>query len=242
MTPLPTYARLADLSPSKRLGLLTGLTGVGLLIWDFSGLDMAVMHLIADGSGFGLRDNWWLEEILHTRAKQLAIVVYLGLLLMVWWPQGAMRQLSRWQRSEIMVGITLGLITISTLKRWSLSSCPWELQDFGGVAAYVSHWQWGTPDGGSGHCFPGGHVSSALAFVALALPWLVSGLPTQRALGRRILLTVLCFGLVLGLTQTLRGAHHPSHTLWTGFFCWAVALSNHLLFGCLARRRQNHPA
>ena len=95
------------------------------------------MHWIADGSGFGLRDNWWMEEILHTRAKQLAIWVYLGLLVMVWWPQGAMRQLTRLQRSEIMTGITLGLITISTLKRFSLL-CAQGAEDPRGLSRLLS--------------------------------------------------------------------------------------------------------
>lgn len=242
MTPAPAYASPGDLSPTRRLGQFTWVTLMCLLAWDFSGLDRTVMHWIADGNGFGLRDNWWLEEILHTRAKQLAILGYLGLLIMVWWPQGALCQLSRLQRTEIMVGITLGLITISTLKRFSLTSCPWDLQDFGGAARYVSHWHWGMLDGGDGHCFPGGHVSSALAFVGLALPWLGSGQTAQRNTGRRILLAVLASGLVLGLTQTLRGAHYPSHTLWTGFICWAVALANHMLFGWVAHQRANqHP-
>ena len=149
LPPAPAYVSLGDLSPSRRLGQWTWIALMCLLGWDFSGLDNSVMHAIAHGQGFSLRSNWWLESVLHNRAKQLAVVVYLGLLAMVWWPQGVFRQLQRLQRTEIMVGISLGLITISTLKRYSLTSCPWELQDFGGVATYVSHWQWGLGDGGA---------------------------------------------------------------------------------------------
>ncbi len=238
MTPTSPHIRLSDLSPFQRPGLFTWVALLALLAWDFSGLDRVVMHAIADGSGFGLRSNWWLEEILHTRAKQLAVLVYAGLLAMVWWPRAAFRQLTRLQRSEIVVGVTLALISISTLKRFSATSCPWDLQDFGGVATYVSHWQLGKQDGGSGHCFPGGHVSSALAFIGLALPWLASALAAQRRIGRRVLVCALLLGGILGLTQTLRGAHYPSHTFWTGFICWAVALSNHLWFGRLARQQR----
>ena len=54
----------------------------------------------------------------------------------------------------------------------------------------------------------------------------------------RMVLAVLLMGLVLGLTQTLRGAHYPSHTFWTAFICWAVALLNHWLFAGLAHWRQ----
>ena len=240
MSPGHHYAPIGDLSPNRRLGLITWITLMCMLAWDYSGLDMGLMQALADTKGFKLRDNWWLETLLHTRAKQLAIVVYLGLLVMVWWPQKALRQLTRWQRSEIVVGITLSLITISTLKSFSLTSCPWELQAFGGPALHVSHWLWGLADGGSGRCFPGGHVSSAFAFLGLALPWLVSDSASQRQTGLRILGVVLGFGLLLGLTQTLRGAHFPSHTLWTGFICWTVVLANHFLFGWLAKRRPAH--
>ena len=230
------YAPLGDLSPTRRLGLFTWVTLLCLLAWDFSGLDMGLMQVIADSQGFKLRDNWWLETVLHTQAKQLAILVYVGLVVMVWWPQKIFHQLTRWQRSEIVVGITLSLITISTLKSFSLTSCPWELQAFGGRAIHVSHWLWGVSDGGSGRCFPGGHVSSALAFLGMALPWLVSDSASQRKTGQYILGIVLAMGLLLGMTQTLRGAHFPSHTLWTGFLCWAVVLANHFLFGCCVRQ------
>jgi membrane-associated PAP2 superfamily phosphatase len=81
-------------------------------------------------------------------------------------------------------------------------------------------------------------VSSAFAFLGLAVPWLASDSASQRKIGLRILFTVLLAGLLLGLTQTLRGAHYPSHTLWTGFICWTVVLANHLLFGWLAQRQQ----
>jgi membrane-associated PAP2 superfamily phosphatase len=235
----PVYTTVGDLSPTRRLGQFTWVALMCLLAWDFAGLDSAVMHQIAPGGIFVLRDNWWLENILHTQAKQLALVIYVGLWIMLWWPRGLFRQLTRLQRTEIMTGITLSLITISTLKRFSLTSCPWDLQDFGGSAVYVSHWQWGMPDGGSGHCFPGGHVSSALAFIGLALPWLGSSQSAQRRIGQRMLIGVLLAGVVLGLTQTLRGAHYPSHTFWTGFICWMVALANHIAFGWWARRQSS---
>jgi membrane-associated PAP2 superfamily phosphatase len=28
----------------------------------------------------------------------------------------------------------------------------------------------------------------------------------------------------------LRGAHHPSHVLWTGLICWVLAVINHWIF------------
>jgi membrane-associated PAP2 superfamily phosphatase len=34
----------------------------------------------------------------------------------------------------------------------------------------------------------------------------------------------LGIGMLAGATQTLRGAHYPSHTLWTLVICGAVSL------------------
>jgi membrane-associated PAP2 superfamily phosphatase len=227
-------------SPLRRLGLFTVLALLALLTWDFSGLDLRVMHWIASPQGFALRHNWWMEQLLHDQVRHAAILVYLGVLVMVWLPMGRFRDLRQLQRFEIWVGSTLGLVLINVLKHHSLTSCPWDLADFGGVGTYVSHWNWRLSDGGSGHCFPGGHASSALAFSALSLPWLVSGDDQNRLWGTRILWAVLLLGGLLGVVQTLRGAHYPSHTLWTGWMCWSIAVVNHMAFAWLARKRAAH--
>ena len=224
-------------SPFSRLGLFTVLALLALLTWDFSGLDLRVMHWIASPQGFALRHNWWMEQLLHDQVRHAAILVYLGVLVMVWLPMGRFKDLRQLQRFEICVGSTLGLVLINVLKRYSLTSCPWDLADFGGVGTYVSHWNWALSDGGSGHCFPGGHASSALAFAALSLPWLVSGDDQNRRWGTRILWAVLLLGGLLGVVQTLRGAHYPSHTLWTGWMCWCIAVVNHMAFAWIAHKR-----
>jgi membrane-associated PAP2 superfamily phosphatase len=214
--------------PWPRLTLL--LLG-GLVAWDASGLDLSVMAGLGTAGGFPLRDQWWLETVLHSAVRQLALVAFVGLWVMVWRPVGVFRGYQRMERLEMVIGVTLALLTISGMKRFSLTSCPWDLQSFGGLATYVSHWQWGVKDGGSGGCFPGGHASSAFAFVALVLPGLSRGPGSaQHRLAMRLLIGVVLAGLVLGGVQTLRGAHYPSHTLWTGWICWVVVSLNHALF------------
>lgn len=215
------------------------------LAWDASGLDMGVMRALADAQGFAWRHQWWLERVLHDGARHLATAAYLGLWLMVWRPLGPWRRLARVQRLEVALGATWGLLAVNAIKRHSLTSCPWDLQAFGGTAQYVSHWLWGVADGGPGHCFPGGHASAALTLLGASLPWLTSADPQRRARGRRWLWGVVVFGAVLGLTQTLRGAHHPSHTLWTGVICWTLAVLNHHACRGLVRvwaKRQSSPS
>lgn len=214
------------------------MVAVLVLIWDFSGLDVVVMDGFANANGFVLRHNWWLERVFHDGARQLAVVLFAGLLLTVWRPLGWMSSISRLERLEIVTGMSLSLLLVSGIKHYSLSSCPWDLQAYGGNAHYLSHWTWGINDGGSGHCFPGGHASAAFAYLALALPWLLSTSETKQQHGRRIVWGVLAVGMLLGTAQTLRGAHYPSHTLWSGMFCWLTALANHQIFVILGQSRR----
>lgn len=215
---------------------LWGALLVVTLAWDASGADLKAMTQLAGPQGFAWRDQWWLSAVMHDGAKKLAVVIYLGVLLLTVWPRGIWRQLSRSQRLEIALGITLSLLVVSVIKRSSLTSCPWDLQAFGGIARYVSHWSWGVADGGNGFCFPGGHASSAFAFIALSLPWLTSERTDHQRLGRTMIGVILLAGLTLGLVQTLRGAHYPSHTAWTALFCAATAWANHGLFAAVQNR------
>ncbi len=144
---------------------------------------------------------------------------------MVWWPLGALKRHTRPERAWMVGGIWLALLLVVTLKGLSATSCPWDLQPFGGSAPHVSHWAWGLSDGGGGHCFPAGHASTAFAFLG-AYPWLRERHPRTATIW---LLVVLSLGTVLGVAQQIRGAHFLSHTLWTAWLCWATALVLHRL-------------
>ncbi len=216
MKPLPQHTH-------RRLWLIGLLLTGGALAWDALGWDLTVMRHWGNAQGFALKHNLWLETWLHDRIKSLLWVAYLGLAWMAWRPWGPWRRLPVRERWAVWVGITVALVTTALLKRQSLTSCPWDLAEFGGGAAYVSHWWWGVSDGGPGHCFPGGHASSALAFVPVVFPWLGNRSVRSTKHGWGILLLVLAVGAVLGTVQTLRGAHYPSHTLWTAVACWFSA-------------------
>jgi len=224
MTSLAIHPSHAPATLSRAWWIATGLALAGVMAWDASGLDLTVMGWLGNAQGFPLRNNWWLETVLHESARRAATVLYLILWAMVWRPLGVFKHFERHERLEMALGVTVALVTVSVLKHHSLTSCPWELQAFGGAASYVSHWQWVVTDGGGGRCFPGGHASSAFAYWALALPGLAAlpgSKPYQTA--TRLLALVLLAGVVLGTVQTLRGAHYPSHTLWTAWVCWVAA-------------------
>ncbi|WP_246316166.1 phosphatase PAP2 family protein [Tepidicella baoligensis] len=185
------------------------------------------MSWLASDTGFPLRHAFWLETVLHDRARQLSYAILLMAVMSALLPWGPIRHLSRLQRFEAISGSLLALLAVNLMKSSSQTSCPWDLEAFGGVAHYVSHWQWFTADGGPGRCFPGGHASTGFAFLALAWPWLESPRAGDRRIGRCVLATFVVAGVLFGVAQTLRGAHYPSHTLWTALICWAVTWAWH---------------
>ncbi len=195
------------------------------LVWDALGLDLWVMAAIGTAQGFPLRHHPWLAIVMHDQLKTVLLVLFGLAWLMVLWPRGLVRDFNLRQRWTAMVGVTLSLMIVSGLKRISTTSCPWDWQTFGGLAQPLSRWTWGVLDGGPGHCFPGGHASSTLAFLSIVGVALTSESVAAQRWGRRLLWVVLGLGALMGVVQTLRGAHPPSHTLWTAWICAVVSWS-----------------
>ncbi|MET0520265.1 MAG: phosphatase PAP2 family protein [Burkholderiaceae bacterium] len=191
-----------------------------LLAWDASGLDLQIVRLFGSAGGFAWREQWLTAQLIHNGGRLLSAATLAFLLLLNLLPRRwLLPQLSRRERLLWLAVSVLSLLLISAIKRVSSTSCPYDLVEFGGVARYVSHWAFGLRDGGPGHCFPSGHASSAFAFMIGAFV-LARAYPRG---ARAWLGAVLVLGLIYGLGQLVRGAHYPSHTLWTAWICWFVA-------------------
>lgn len=190
-----------------------------LLLWDLGSLDLTLARTMGGGEGFPLRENWWLTHVLHDGARRAAWVLATLLAFGVWWPLGPLRRLDVRRRAQLAVTMLAAAFLVSSMKWFSHSSCPWDLSLYGGWARYASHWSW-LSDGGSGRCFPAGHASAGFA--------LLGGYFAFREVDARLarvwLGVALAAGLVLGVAQQLRGAHFMSHTFWTAFVCWCVAV------------------
>ena len=200
----------------------TALAFLLLILWDASGLDLPMARWFGDAHGFVLETHWLWRGWLHDDIRLWPWVLELALLLAIFWPALLGKSFSAIpmiRRAQLALTTFAALLVVSGLKYYSRSSCPWDLQEFGGVARYVSHWAWGVNDGGTGGCFPAGHASAGFAFIGAffafrhdrprtALYWL-SG--------------VMLVGLIFGVAQQVRGAHFMSHTLWSAWLCWTTA-------------------
>lgn len=213
-------------NPSNlRLGGLTLLALALLLAWDATGGDLALARLAGSPMGFPWRGNGFLVHVMHEGAKNLSWLFVLALFAGIRWPFGILRRLSVRGRVQLAFTVLLSVIAISVLKHASRTSCPWDLKEFGGVASHVSHWAWKVYDGGPGGCFPAGHASAAFAYAG--------GFFVLRRVSPRAAIAWLCVslaaGLMLGVSQQLRGAHYMSHTLWTAWICWTVGFAIELI-------------
>jgi membrane-associated PAP2 superfamily phosphatase len=220
-----TRASTLPNSSNLLLGALT-LLALGLLLgWDSTGGDLALARLAGTPAGFPWRDNAFLVHVMHESAKNLSWLFVIALFAGIRWPLGILRRVPVRARAQLAFTVLLSVISISLLKHASHTSCPWDLKEFGGVASHVSHWAWKAYDGGPGGCFPAGHASAAFAYVG---GYFVLRRVSPRAAA--IWLGVsLAAGLMLGVSQQLRGAHYMSHTLWTAWICWVAGFAIDLI-------------
>jgi membrane-associated PAP2 superfamily phosphatase len=203
---------------------LLAITFAAIMLWDASGLDLAMALPLGGVHGFPLRNAWPLTTLLHAGGLAASWAVAGWLCIGIRWPSGPLRRLDVGQRIQLVLTPMLVVSAVSAFKMFSTTSCPWHLSAFGGTAQWVSHWALSSGDGGPGRCFPAGHAAAGFAFIGGYFVFR----ERDRSLARAWLGAALLAGLVLGGAQQLRGAHFMSHTLWTAWICasgaWLVDL------------------
>lgn len=211
----------AALSPSWRRDLAITLCCLCLLLlWEFGGLDLPLARRFGTPEGFRWRDAWLTGTLAHAGGRALGWAALIWQLGDALWTRPTPQTPSRRERLFWLGVAAANIVLVPALKRVNLSSCPWELSEFGGTARYVPHWLLGVYDGGPGHCFPSGHAIAAFGFLGLYFLWR----PYRPRLARLLLGLVLAFGAAFGWAQMARGAHYLSHTLWTGMICWTLCV------------------
>ena len=206
-------------SPALRRELALLLAAlVVLAFWEWLGADLWLIRRYGTPEGFALQHHPVFSQGLHEGGRLLAWVMVAWLAWDAWalrW-SGPPRRL-RWAAIALVLMATA---MITGLKRLSATSCPWDTLEFGGQWPYVPHWLLQVHDGGPGHCFPSGHASAAFAFL---LAWAVWR-HFNAVIARRMLVMLLVLGSLFAWVQMARGAHYLSHSLWTAWLCWAMAL------------------
>ena len=190
-----------------------------LILWigNYTNLDLALTDAVFDrASGtFPWRHAWLAERFNHDILKTVLQVLGVTVVALAAWdwvrPQPYWDASRRTGLRVLALSAILVPSCISILKHFSDSHCPWDLQRYGGNEPYVRLLEMLPAGVSPGQCLPGGHASSALWLVALAVFWL----PHRPRVAAAVGCAMLAFGLAVGWMQQLRGAHFLTHTLWS---------------------------
>ena len=189
---------------------------------EFTSFDRWLLSRFADPAvgGFPARHAFWAEQLLHRGGIWLVSAVAATTLACLLGSGLSRRLRTYWRESAYVltcIALTTGVVAL--LKQTTHMDCPWDMALYGGDRPYVHLFGWRPFNLAVGHCFPGGHSSGAFSLVALAL---VLARHRRREAGP-VLVACLLLGLCYAVTQWLRGAHFPSHDLWSAFIAWCVA-------------------
>jgi membrane-associated PAP2 superfamily phosphatase len=211
---------MSRIQRARKLIVWLGVPLLLVALWDMTPADLIVSNWYGTPQGFALRDNYWLSTVLHTWVRRVAFSLAVMCIVAIWWPVGPWWHATRRERVWLACTVWACATGISLLKFTSLTSCPWDLQQFGGTATYVWHFTFGGIEGGPGGCFPSGHASTFFSFIPVF--WLLRRHHAQRAWW---VFGAMCLvGLTLSWVQVMRGAHFPSHILWTLWLSWTLGV------------------
>lgn len=222
-----------DLRSSRPLNpwLVLGIplvTAVILVLLELTDLDMDLARLAFDPAAgqFIGRHSYFLENILHDRAKQVVIVF--GVLSIVGFAGSFLLARLKPIRRELgCLVLALGLSTafVTPLKAVTAVQCPWSLSQFGGQETYSKLLEARPQTDKPGRCWPGGHAATGFTLFALFF-----ALRDRRPRLAKVALGVaFTLGTVFSVGRMLQGAHFFSHNVWTAVFCWLIALGCYYL-------------
>jgi membrane-associated PAP2 superfamily phosphatase len=171
---------------------------------------------------FRWTNDWFAAVFMHRWMKVtfigLGIALFVGVAVDRTLNLGWLSSASHCRISVVLISSALVPLTVSVIKATSIHACPWNLERYGGDAPYLRLFDH-LPDAvAAGHCFPGGHASSALWLGAFAVMWL----PERPRVAATAFALLMIPGFLLGWVQQMRGAHFLTHTLWSAWIAGLI--------------------
>ena len=192
--------------------------GVAVL-FEYSGLDIWWESHFFDSArrSWPYRDHWLTEQILHEGGRLFNIAAS-GIWLIGFVATVLIRSFKKYQAPLLyfLIASAAGPAIVGILKHITHIYTPWDIIPFAGSLPYIRLFD-PVPNGlPAGQAFPAGHASGGYAFFSLYFLLDRFGSPLKRygiAAG-------LLLGGLYGFGQQVRGAHFPSHDLFSMIICW----------------------
>ena len=213
---------------------IPAVTAVVLVLLELTNVDMAIATLAWDpqAGDFIGRHSYFLENILHDRAKQ-AVIALAVLAAIGFAASFKVQRLQTWRRELGCLVLSMALATgfVTPVKVLTGVQCPWSLTQFGGKETYSELLSPRPATSKPGLCWPGGHATTGFTLFALFFIFR----DRKPRLAKAGLVLAFTLGTVFSVGRMLQGAHFLSHNVWTAVFCWLICLG---CYGALLYRRQ----
>lgn len=207
------------------------------LLAQFSQVDFLVLDPLFDFDSrqWWYGESWWANTLIHEWGKNLIALIFL-VAFCVWLGSWIFKRsrLPRWryQAGYVVLAIVLTTSLVALGKKLSNVDCPRELEHYNGNRPFVHIFSDKPSDLPRGYCFPGGHSSGAFSLLVFYFLFY----PRHRRLARLSLGLALMLGAIYAGGQWVRGAHFPSHDIWSAAVGWYVNLG---LYVAYFRQRLN---
>ena len=213
-----------------RLAVLPLCLILAAVLLEYSGADLWWESLFHDGGAWPWRDHWLFERVIHEGGRQLNICV--GVLWLAAFLGASLRPSFKKFRKPLLfflAATAAGPVIVGSLKAVTHIYSPWDITPFSGSLPYIRLLDPFPPGLPAGQAFPAGHASGGYAFVSLYFLMDIQK-PARKRLKWLGLAVGLILGGVYGIGQQVRGAHFPSHDLFSLAICWYSSLFMYALF------------
>ncbi len=199
------------------------------IVFEYSDFDVWwISHFYNEQSrSWPFRGHWLFDTVIHDWGRYFdifAVVTWLMVFLLTW----GYRPFKKHKKIMLYVlaASAAGPLIVGAGKHTTHIYTPWDLDIFSGTLPYIRLFD-PVPKGlPIGEAFPAGHAAGGYAFFSLYFLLLHLGSPYKN----HGFLFALSLGLFFGIGQQVRGAHFPSHDLFTLVICWYSALIIYYLF------------
>lgn len=204
---------------------------VASLLAQFSHVDFLVLDPLFDFDSrqWWYGESWWANTLIHEWGRNLIVLIFLVALL-VWLGSWIFKRsrLPRWRYHAGYVALAIVLTTslVGLGKNLSNVDCPRDLEHYSGNRPFVHIFSDKPNELPRGNCFPGGHSSGAFSLLVFYFLFY----PRQRRRARLSLGLVLVLGAIYAGGQWIRGAHFPSHDIWSAAVGWYVSLGLYMAY------------
>lgn len=199
------------------------------IAFEYTGFDVWwVSHFYDEQSrSWPFRGHWLFDTVIHGWGRHfymLAAALWLVVFFFTWRP-GPFKKHKKIMLYVLAASAT-GPLMVGIGKQTTHIYTPWDLAMFSGTLPYIRLFDpvfHGLP---IGKAFPAGHAAGGYSFFSLY--FLLAHLRSPYK--NHGFFLALGLGLLFGIGQQVRGAHFPSHDLFTLVICWYSALIVYCLF------------